>query len=179
MTGAAHPNEPNILIRPEQPAFVESIAEVHRLAFGQDDEAEMVAAVCQSSHFDPKLSLMALYEGQVVGHVLFSPVTIAGHEELRALGLAPLGVLPDFQGQFIGSALVYEGLEVCRRKKIEAVFVLGHPEYYSRFGFAPASRWGIGNIYGVDEPFMVLELASGALEGVRGVARYLPMFEES
>jgi putative acetyltransferase len=125
------------------------------------------------------VSLVAVDEasGGVVGHVLFSPVEIYdGGPGIRAVGLAPVGVLPEYQGKGAGARLIRAGLEACREAGYDAVVLLGEPGYYSRFGFERASDHGLGNEYAVDEHFMVLELRSGALDGSRGTVRYRPEF---
>jgi putative acetyltransferase len=115
--------------------------------------------------------------GGVIGHVLFSPVEIVnGGSSIRVVGLAPVGVLPEYQGQGVGSHLIRAGLEACREAAYDAVVVLGEPHYYSRFGFERASAHGLGNEYGVDHEFMVVELRSEALAGSEGTVRYRPEF---
>jgi putative acetyltransferase len=114
--------------------------------------------------------------GAVVGHVLFSPVTVAGAPD--GIGLAPLAVLPAHQRRGVGSALVREGLEACRRLGCPFVVVLGHPGYYPRFGFRRAAGAGLGNEYGADEAFMVLALRPGSLPAGGGLVRYGPDFGE-
>ena len=97
----------------------------------------------------------------------------------RTLGLAPLAVLSEFQGKGIGSALMHSSLERCREMGHDAIVVVGHPEYYPKFGFLPASRYGLHCEYDVPEDvFMALELQSGALQGIRGLVRYQPEFGE-
>jgi putative acetyltransferase len=108
-----------------------------------------------------------------VGHVLFSAVSLAEHPELDLMGLGPMAVLPQHQRQGVGSALVREGLVQCKRKGCQAVVVVGHPEYYPRFGFASASRYGIRCEYDVpDDVFMVIELVAGTLRGASGLVCY-------
>ena len=171
-------DQPNIIIRPEQPAFIDAIAEVHRAAFERDEEAELVARLRESPDFNPKLSLMAFYEGKLMGHILFTSVSIDEVDGVSAFSLAPMGVLPDYQGQQIGSALVYEGLEACRRAKVDVVFVLGHPDYYPRFGFVPARERGFPCAYDVpDEAWMVQILNREVMDGVGGVVRFPPEFD--
>ncbi|HLA44589.1 MAG TPA: N-acetyltransferase [Aggregatilineales bacterium] len=178
MSSNSGANSPIILIRPEQPTFYERISEIHRIAFGGEVEPGIVEKLRAASDFDPKLSLMALYDGQVVGHAVFSPATIVGHENLKGMGLGPVGVLPEYQNQGIGSALCYEGLEVCRKSGIDYVVVLGHPTYYPRFGFVIASTKGLNNPFKApDEAFMVIELKPGALDSVSGDVRFHPAFD--
>jgi putative acetyltransferase len=125
------------------------------------------------------VSLVALCDGALVGHIFFSPVTIAAAPvELVPMGLAPVGVLPAYQRAGIGGALVRAGLAACRALGARAVVVLGHPSYYPRFGFVPARRFGLHCEYVPpdDDAFMARELQPGALAGVTGVVRYAPAF---
>ena len=116
-----------------------------------------------------------MYKRQV-GHLALSRVTLDPPAPgVRALGLAPMAVAPVAQRSGIGSALVRHALAWSRRAGVDAVFVLGHPAYYPRFGFFPAAGLGIGNEYGApSEAFLVAELTPGALDGVAGTARYDP-----
>lgn len=165
-----------IFIRPERPEDYSAVFEIHRRAFGREAEAKLVEALRHVA--DPQISLVAVRADRVVGHIFFSPVTVEGpHASLRALGLAPMAVLPELQNRGIGSALVRAGLEAARRAGHRIVVVLGHPDYYPRFGFEIASRTGIRYEHPVpDEAFMVLELETGALRGHTGVVKYLPEF---
>ncbi|UCG25827.1 MAG: N-acetyltransferase [Chloroflexota bacterium] len=166
-----------VSVRPERPEDRQGIHQVNLEAFGQDDEADLVDAVRRAGA--AILSLVAVHDGRVVGFILFSPVTIEGDEETYpAVGLGPLAVLPDYQGQGIGSSLVEAGLAACREAGHGIVVVLGHPDYYPRFGFRPATLYGIRWEHDApDEAFMVVELLEGALAGAGGVARYHPAFE--
>jgi putative acetyltransferase len=108
---------------------------------------------------------------------MFSPVSLAGHPELRIMGLAPMAVVPEHQREGIGSALVRAGLEQCKRLGFGAAVVLGHPAYYPRFGFSSSARYGIGCEYDVpEEVFMVVELDAGFLRGASGKVKYHPAF---
>ncbi len=153
-------------------------AEVHALnvaAFETPAEADLVDALRVEAK--PVVSLVAEQAGLVVGHILFSPVTLSGHSGLQIMGLAPMAVAPSRQRQGIGSALVRAGLERCRTLGAGAVVVLGHPDYYPRFGFTAAARFGIGSEYNVPEDtFMVLELEPGYLRGASGTIRYHAAF---
>jgi putative acetyltransferase len=121
---------------------------------------------------------VAVENGQVIAHIFFSPVTVEGDGRVvAALGLAPMAVLPDYQKRGVGSELVREGLKECQRIGYKIVVVLGHPEYYPRFGFVPARDKGLRSEYLVpDEVFMVAELEAGALDGVLGLVKYHPEF---
>ena len=165
------------MIRQEEPGDEHDIHLVHERAFGGSSEASIVDALRGS---DGAVSLVAIVEDRVVGHILFTPVQIddaAPHAP--AAGLAPLAVLPEHQRHGIGSALVRAGLDGCRARGCGFVVVLGHPEYYPRFGFVQASTAGLACEYPVpDEAFMVLELQAGALGAARGVVRYRPEFSQ-
>lgn len=156
------------------------IREVLTSAFGQTNEAALVEAIRNSANFIPELSLVAKEDDNVLGYILFSPIFIATESEsVPALALAPLAVTPARQRQCIGTQLVQIGLSKCRELGHSIVVVLGHSEYYRRFGFETASKFGIEAPFPVpDEAFMVLELKSGALEGVRGIVRYPKYFDE-
>jgi putative acetyltransferase len=121
-----------------------------------------------------------LHQGRVVGHILFSPVTVAeAPENFRGVGLAPLSVLPEFQNRGIGSRLIREGLEAAKREGYDAAVVLGHTEYYPRFGFSRAKDCGLDNEYNALDSFMVLELRDGGLERIRGLVKYAPEFRDA
>jgi putative acetyltransferase len=169
---------PMIVIREEKPEDAADIRQVNEQAFGQAAEANLVDAL--RAHGKVTLSLVAEQDGKIVGHILFSPVTITAREQgWPAAGLAPMAVLPEFQKQGIGSQLIQRGLDECRDAGIACVAVLGHPDYYPRFGFVPASNYGIRCEYDVpDEVFMIIELRNGALNDCAGVIRYQPEFNE-
>ena len=122
------------------------------------------------------LSLVAVLEEDVVGHILFTKVSI-GDSAVNALGLGPMAVLPELQHQGIGTRLLGEALERCRFAGYECVVVVGHPEYYPRFGFVPASRWGLHYEGVPDEAFMALELQAGVLETASGRVGFQPEFD--
>jgi putative acetyltransferase len=166
---------PEFDIRPEQPADAAAVRYVNEQAFEGPDEARIVEMLNERGK--ALISLVAIAGEQVVGHILFSPVTIdPALHSLQIVGLAPMAVLPDFQRQGIGTALVKEGVRRCREMGFDAVVVLGHPEYYPRFGFTKASTLGLTNEYEADEAFMVLELQSGSLKEVQGLVRYAREF---
>ena len=124
------------------------------------------------------LSLVALQDNQVVGHILFSPVSVTSDSDsVNALSLGPMAVLPVHQNKGIGSELVEAGLRKCADAGHEIVVVLGHSNYYPRFGFKTAKDFGIQCEFDVpDDVFMVTELRDGALAGRSGVVRYQPEF---
>jgi putative acetyltransferase len=151
---------------------------VVRDAFGQDDEARLVDALRASDAFIPELSLVALEGEAIVGHVLFTRLVIRDDDVSHdGLALAPVAVAPSHQRKGVGSALIRRGLEEARHLGHEAVIVLGHREYYPRFGFAPAQARGIRAPFPVDDlSFMALALRPGGLDGVRGIVEYAPPF---
>jgi len=163
-------------IRAEKTPDVAGIRALTLAAFApRTNEANLVDALRQAGQ--ATISLVALSDGQLAGHVLFSPVTlIPALPNLRGLGLAPLAVLPEFQRQGIGSKLVLRGLEVCRGAEFEYVVVLGDSRFYSRFGFRAARLFELDNEYGVNEQFMALELRLGALTDVSALVQYRPEF---
>ena len=160
-------------IRPERPADVAAIREILASAFPSPLEAELVDRLRAAGRLT--VSLVAEQAGRLVGHVAFSPVTIAG-EATDVLGLGPLAVLPDHQRGGIGSQLTRAGLDECRSFGVGAVVVLGDPAYYSRFGFVPASGFGLSNEYNVDDPFRVCRLRDDGLTGRAGLVQYAPEF---
>ncbi len=163
-------------IRPEQPADIPWIRLVHEAAFPGPTEARLVDNL--RYHRKASVSLVAESDGRVVGHILFSPVTLEG-SDIPGLGLAPVAVLPDHRHRGVGSKLIREGLKNCRKTGCRFVVVIGEPNFYRRFGFRKASVRGLRNEYGVDDPFMVLELKPGAIPPAGGLVKYAPDFAES
>jgi putative acetyltransferase len=165
-------------IRPYITEDAAAVREVYRRAFDGSEEEPRLVELLHRAKAAP-VSLVAVMGSQVVGHILFSPVVLDGRSGLRMVGLAPVGVLPEYQGKGIGSRLARKGLAACREAGYGAAVVLGEPSYYSRFGFVRASEYGLGNEYGVDDHFMVAELVRGALDRVSGMVRYRPESREA
>jgi putative acetyltransferase len=162
-------------IRLETARDVESIRALNLAAFESRTEAHLVDALRLQAL--PLLSLVADADGVVVGHILFSPATLDSDPDIKVMGLAPMAVAPGWQRQGIGSALVTEGITRCRALSIDAIIVIGHAHFYPRFGFAPASRFGITCEYDVpDDVFMMLVLDRNRLSGKSGLVRYHPVF---
>ena len=161
-------------IRFEQPGDIEKIREVNLQAFETETEANLVESLRNA---DVELiSLVAEENGEVIGHILFSPVILG---DLKIMGLAPMAVLPDRQNKGVGIELVNAGLQDCEKAGYEAVVVLGHAGYYPRFGFVPSVNFGIKSEYDVPpEVFMVKELREGALKGAAGTVKYHPAFNQ-
>jgi putative acetyltransferase len=166
-----------MIIRPESTSDYEAIRVVHLEAFNGPAEARLVDIL--RVHGKALISLVAELENRVIGHILFSPVTIEPESgRSRGLGLAPVGVLPEHQGRGAGSILIKQGLALARQNDFDYVVVLGDPEYYQRFGFQPASRYGLESEYNAGDAFMALALKPGALEAIRGMVYYAPEFNE-
>ncbi len=165
-------------IREERPEDVLGIRYVNRQAFERTVEADLIDKLRQRQGFI--LSLVALEKGQVVGHILFNPVTIeSGDSSFEVAALGTMAVLPEHQRQGIGSQLVEVGLEALKKTGHDVVVVVGHASYYPRFGFSPASKYGIKPEFDApDEAFMLLELRPGALAGRTGTVKYPPEFAE-
>ncbi len=165
-----------MLIRPEQPEDRAAVFAVNAAAFGTTAEAELVDRL--RDEVRPLVSLVAEHDGNVVGHVMFTPVTLPEATELKLMALAPMAVVAAWQRRGVGSRLARAGIEACRRLGCAALVVLGHPGYYPRFGFVPSVRFGIRSTYDVpDDVFMVLELTPGALGGHAGCVQYHQAFE--
>jgi putative acetyltransferase len=148
---------------------------VNLAAFETSTEADLVDVLRKEA--SPIVSLVAEDRKAIIGHILFSPVALTPHPDVQIMGLAPMAVVPARQRCGIGSALVQEGLAQCRRLGFAAVIVLGHAEYYPRFGFRPASQFGLSSQYDVpDEVFMALELDKDILRGRSGRIRYHAAF---
>lgn len=146
-------------------------------AFGQPDEADLVAALRGSAAFLPALSLVAEAGAQVVGHILFTRLFVRGESRRAGLALAPMAVSRPFQRLGIGGQLVRAGLDAARASDQSFVIVVGHPEYYPRFGFERASRFAISAPVAIpDEALMARELRPSGLSGVSGVAEWAPEF---
>lgn len=168
-----------IRIREEEPQDITVIRDVNIRAFSQTQEADVVDKLRLKC--GDLLSLVAMMQDQVVGHILFSPATIeSGTRTVYGMGLAPMAVLPEYQRQGIGSELIRAGIARLKSRQCPFIIVLGHADYYPRFGFEPASRHGIRSEWEVpDEAFMILVINESKMHGISGVARYRPEFFEA
>jgi putative acetyltransferase len=161
-----------VIIRDERPEDVPFVRDVNRLAFEQDQEANIVDAL--RSNGVALLSLVAVIDDAVVGHILYSPAFIGGVE---GAGLAPMAVLPEHQRRGIGSQLVEAGNARLRDRGCPFIIVLGHPGFYPRFGFRPARAMGVTCEWDVpDDVFMIVVLDEHRMRGVSGLARYREEF---
>ena len=175
-----------IVIRNERPDDANSVQQVLEHAFGRKAEGHLVARM-RRLQISP-ISLVAVdcstkpstKPDRIIGHIMFSPVTINNvPPPVPALGLAPVAVVPERQHQGIGSTLIENGLTRCRHQGVGVVVVLGHHDYYPRFGFRPAPARGLTCEYkSPPESFMVIELRPGALDDCRGLVRYHPSFAD-
>jgi len=155
---------------------IDTVYNIHTAAFGQNEEAQLVVKLLNDPSASPCLSLLASLNGLAVGHVLFTRATIDGaNQAVSATILAPLAISPEFQRQSIGEQLIREGLDRLVHDGIRLVFVLGHPDYYSRFGFSPAGKQGFSAPYPIPpehaEAWMVQELGAGITGSVSGMVR--------
>jgi len=165
-----------VKIAHESLADAEAIREINLEVFETDAEAKLVDNLRGS--VSPFISMVALDQGMVIGHILFTPVDVAG-SGISALGLGPMAVTAQRQGHGVGSSLIKEGLNLCRNNNTAAVFALGEPGYYSRFGFELAA--GKELYYKSDKfapYFMLIELVSGSLDKISGEVRYHRFFDD-
>ncbi len=167
--------ESSFIIRHEEVADREFVYQVELDAFGQDNEARLVEALHEAGHV--VLSLVAVVEDEVVGHILFSPMLVGTELDTNvAICLGPMAIAPAYQSQGVGTQMVETALDELRRFVNTAVFLVGHPTFYQRFGFGPAREFDVH--YEDDrDAFMALELTPGALKYISGDARFAPEFD--
>jgi putative acetyltransferase len=166
--------EAPIRVRDEQPYDREQVRTVNETAFGRSSEADLIDRLWVEGVV--LASFVAEVGNQIIGHILFSRMTIeTAQGPVAAVSLAPMAVLPDHQGHSIGSQLVRHGLNELRARGERIVIVLGHKDYYPRFGFSPDTARNLDSPF-PPEVFMALELSESALEGIRGDVRYPAAF---
>ncbi len=159
-------------IREEHPGDVSAIRDLNKHAFGQDQEGNIVDAL--RSNGAVLLSLVATLNGQVVGHIMYSPISVS---EVNGAALGPMAVLPAHQRQGIGSELVEAGNRRLEESGCPFIIVVGHAHFYPRFGFRPASTCGITCEWEIpDDVFMVSVLDHAKMGGISGLAKYRPEF---
>ena len=163
-----------MIIRSEEPEDIKGIRKVNIEAFETHEEADLVDALRDAGAF--VISLAAVDDSEIIGHILFTAATLEG-SEAKIFGIGPMGVLPEQQGKGVGTRLMEAGLEECKTKDADAVIVLGYPEFYTKFGFAPSVEFDIKSEFDVPpEVFMVRELRKGALDGKSGTIKYHRLF---
>ncbi len=171
----------NIILRQETQADFLEVFEVNHLAFGQENEAKLVDALRHNeTAFVPELSIVAVKDNTVVGHILFTKINIKGNKGNlnESLALAPMSVRPEHQKNGIGGQLIRKGLEVAKILGYKSIIVLGHEHYYPKFGFEPAEKWKINAPFEVpSNVFMAMELVAGGLKNVSGTVNYPKEFE--
>ena len=169
----------NLTIRTEGEKDYERVYEINKLAFQQEDESKLIENIRKGENFIPELSLVAEIDNQIVGHILFSKIQIIGSSVFESLALAPMAVIPDLQKQGIGTALINKGMKKAKEMGFDSIIVLGHSEYYPKFGFLKASKWNITCPFEVpDEAFMAIELTEKAFDGKSGIVKYPDEFME-
>ena len=166
-----------MVIRLEEEKDYSAVHAVNSAAFETSSEANLVEVLRKEAH--PYVSIVAEEGEKIVGHILFTPMRLPGHEELKIMGLGPVAVLPEEQRKGIGSSLIKAGLARCKELGYGAVIVLGHISYYPRFGFTPSVSYSIRCEFDVPaEAFMVLELIPGYLQGAEGIIHYHAAFKD-
>jgi putative acetyltransferase len=169
-----------IQIRPENKSDYNIISMVNDIAFGQEAEGILVEKLRKNKKFSKELSLVACMGNEIIGHILFFPVEIkSDNSTFESLALAPMSVLPELQGLGIGSQLIENGLAKAKKMGHKSVIVLGHADFYPKFGFTPASKFKISCPFEVsDEVFMALELEKDSLASVSGCVEYPKEFND-
>lgn len=166
-----------VSIRFEEDKDWTEVFAINEAAFGNTAEAVLVDKLRKKA--SPIISMVAEDGGSIVGHIMFSPAALSGHSDVKLMGLAPMAIIPKHQNKGIGSDLVTEGLKQCRAMGYDAVIVLGHPEYYPRFGFKSAKIFDIISEYDVpDGTFMIVEFETDVLKGKPGTVKYHEVFGE-
>jgi putative acetyltransferase len=161
-----------MIVQTEDAEDAAEIFGVHRACFPTDGEARLVDALRASGQLS--LSLVAEVDGEVVGHVAFSPVTLAVGE--AGVGLGPVAVLEEYRREGYAARLIESGLAECRAAGFGWAVVLGDPAYYSRFGFRPAREFGLTDEFQGGDAFQAFELVAGELPIGAGLVRYAPQF---
>lgn len=174
-----------IIVRQETNADFSRVREIVKNAFlhaefTDHDEHNLVERLRNSEGFIPELSLVAVVDDEIVGHILFTKIAINdGITRVTSLALAPVSVIPELQGKGIGKKLVEKGHEIAKTLGFNSVIVLGHSTYYPRFGYLAASHFGIAApFYTPDDAFMAIEIKDQGLANVKGLVEYPEAFFE-
>jgi putative acetyltransferase len=166
-------------IRSQSPKDIPAVRTINELAFGRPIEADIVDQLRENC--PGTLSLVAASENQVIGHIFFSPAVIENPgNKLDGMALAPMAVTPDFQRKGVGSMLIKAGIEIIKKTTCPFIITVGHPEFYSCFGFEKASDYSLRSQWDVpDDAFMVLILNAEAMAGVSGTAKFRQEFNQA
>ncbi len=171
-------------IREATEADLSKVLFVEQAAFGHEEEANLVKDLLSDASANPSLSLLAFADNQAIGHILFTAARLQGTQSDVSISLlAPLAVLPDYQRQGVGGQLIKEGLARLSAAHVDLVFVLGHPDYYPRYGFNPAGVQGFQAPYPIPKQdagaWMVQELSAGAIDSVSGTIQCAKMLDKA
>ena len=162
-------------IRNEELNDHDAVYAVNDAAFETNAEADLVDRLRKQAK--PNISLVCEQDLKIVGHIMFTPVSLSDAPLAKIMCLAPVAVHPDYQHQGIGCALIEKGLSLCQEMGYGTCVVLGHPDYYPKFGFEPSAKFNIKCEYDVPEDvFMVIELAPDYLNNMKGVIYFHPEF---
>jgi len=134
---------PDIQIVPAASEHLDQVLAVEKAAFSTHEEAELTEALLNDASAQPCLSLLAFHNQRAIGHILFTHARLERYDQYKVTILAPLAVVPAYQKQGVGARLITAGLEILRTRGLDLVFVLGHMDYYPRFGFIPAHPFAI------------------------------------
>lgn len=170
----------NITIRPETEKDYTCITRVNDLAFKRKAEGKLIEELRKLDNFDSRLSFVAEVDEEIVGHLLFTTVAIDNNDmDHKTLTLAPMSILPEFQKRSVGKLMIIYGLQIAKEAGYGSVVVLGHPSYYPKLGFKPASKWNIKSPFPTpDNAFMAIELFPGSLDNVSGKVIFPSAFDE-
>lgn len=169
-----------IIIREESKNDLIAIKQINDKAFGQPEEGKVIDKLRESD--SQVLSLVAEIDNNIVGHIFYSTAVLKGNNErIAGMGLAPMAVLPEYQNQGIGKLLINESLNIIKKKPVPFIIVLGHEDYYPKFGFEVASKYNIKCQWdGVpNEAFMIMILDKEKMSNVHGVAKYRDEWNEA
>lgn len=161
-------------IRPGEDRDLEAILRVHLDAFPDSTEANLVREILTSQL--SRISQVAEVDGRVIGHILFTPMKLPAGDP-PVWGLAPMAVVPEHQSEGTGEALIRSGLDCCRARGCAGVIVMGHVDYYPRFGFRPAREWSLSWRGDSGPHLMAQELVHGAFSGRSGEVQYCDAIE--
>ena len=168
----------DIIIRKESSLDYDRISKVNDLAFVQKQEGELIVKLRMRKEYIPELSLVAEFNGNIIGHILFFPIYIlSGDDKIQTLALAPMSIIPGFQNKGLGGDLIMAGMKAANELGFTSVLVLGHPKYYPKFGFKKASKWKIKAPFDVpEEAMMAIELKNGSLNFGGGIIDFPPEY---